>query len=85
MFKVICTTLIDFSGGYAQRSGLVNVGDIFTVIGECIGYGKFDHQVDCYKFEEFSHTLYVFDKRNFSPLSDIDEQELVNTKEEQYV
>lgn len=83
--KVICTSIKDFTNGQALRLGLCEVGNIYTVIDECIGWGKDMTPVDCYELAEFDDDL-VFDKRNFSPLSDIDETTLVTEEfEEKYL
>jgi hypothetical protein len=65
--------------------GLCEVGTTYTVIDECIGYGKDNTPVDCYILEEFDDDL-AFDKRNFSTLdSDLDETTLVTEEfEEKY-
>jgi hypothetical protein len=83
--KVVCTSIQDFTNGQALKIGLCEVGNTYTVVDECIGWGKDNTPVDCYVLEEFSDE-YVFDKRNFSPLdSDIDETELVTEEfEEKY-
>lgn len=74
--KVICTTIKDFTNGQAIMRGLVEVGSTYTVIDECIGFGKDNTPVACYTLEEFS-VEYAFDKRNFAPLTGLDETELV--------
>jgi hypothetical protein len=82
--KVICTTIKDFTNGQAIRLGLCEVGSIYTVTDECIGWGKDNTPVDCYEFEEFGDE-HVFDKRNFAPLTGADETELVTEAfEEKY-
>ena len=51
--QVICTSIKDFTNGQALRLGLCEVGNTYTVIDECIGFGKDMTPVDCYIFEEF--------------------------------
>jgi hypothetical protein len=83
--KVMCVTVADFSGGNAMyKHPDIKVGDTYTVAGDCVGYGKNGLHVDCYILQEFEPSDYAFDKRNFSPLTGVDESELVNTKEESY-
>lgn len=83
--KVMCITTSDFSGGNAMYNHTnINVGDTFTVSGECVGYGKNGLKVECYILQEFEPSDYAFDKRNFSPLLGADETELVNSREEVY-
>lgn len=74
--KVLCTSTKDFTNGQAMRLGLCEVGSTYTVIDECIGWGRDNTPVDCYELEEFADDL-AFDKRNFAPLSNLDETELV--------
>lgn len=74
--RVICTTIQDFTNGQALRLGLCEVGKTYTVIDECIGWGKDNTSVDCFVFDEFDDDL-CFDKRNFAPLDGPDETELV--------
>ncbi len=77
--QVICTTHENFSGKAIVDDTTPAVGEIVTVNGE-----RVIREVDCYSFVEYSTVDEVcwFDKRNYSPLSDIDETELVNDKEE---
>lgn len=87
--KVLCITLKDFTNGQAigESADYMRVGDKFTVITTCIGYGKNDIKVACYDLLELTRTGKVFDQRNFAPLSDLDETELVTEefKEKHYV
>jgi len=81
--KVICTTHENFSG-IAENRDCPDIGDVVTVVGESIHKG-----VAVYLFEEWvapptSKEVWGYDKRNYSPLSGIDEAELVNIKEEVY-
>jgi hypothetical protein len=81
--KVICTTHENFSG-IAQNRDCPDIGDIVTVIGESIHKG-----VSVYYFQEWQSPLsqkeiWGYDKRNYSPLSGIDETELVKEREEVY-
>jgi len=80
--RVICVTLEDFTNGQAigEIAGLMNVGDDFKVIAQCVGYGKNDIEVACYEFAEFRNTNMVFDQRNFAILPDT-EPETVTEEE----
>lgn len=73
--KVICTNHKNFSHLPCNPSILrPAIGEEVTVVKEMCYYG-----IDCYIFEEYKAPVgnYVYDKRNFSPLSDLDETELV--------
>jgi hypothetical protein len=80
--KVICLTHEDFTGGIGEDGPKPDIGEICTVIGEM------NVNFDCYILAEYPHPNpnwhRGYDKRNFSPLSGIDETELVNEKEEAY-
>lgn len=82
--RVICTTHENFSG-IAENRDCPNIGDIVTVVGDAIHKG-----VAVYYFKEWvspvnCREIWGYDKRNYSPLSDIDEAELVKEKMEVYV
>lgn len=69
---------IDYSGKD------VEVGEIYNVVKECWGFGKSGRAYPCYELAEFE-PRYVWAKWIFAPLSEIDETELVNHKEKEYV
>lgn len=79
--KVVCMTHENFSGIAIINDPHPSIGEIVTVVGEGIHCG-----VEVYYFEEYnapllSSEIWGYDKRNYSPISDIDERELVNIKE----
>lgn len=80
----MCISNENYHGLTTENIPSPEIGDIVTVIGE----GIFCGVVDCYKLLEYTcpSPIYEwgFDKRNFAPLSDIDETELVNEKQEVY-
>lgn len=80
--KVVCITHENFSGRAIIDNDHPQIGETITVIGEATT----DCGIDCYLFLEYTCPnplmTWAFDKRNYSPISDIDEQELVHTKEE---
>lgn len=81
--KVVCMTHENFSGRAIVDENHPAIGEIVTVVDEIVTHCD----VDCYIFSEYMHPnhpifIWGFDKRNYSPISDIDERELVNTKEE---
>jgi hypothetical protein len=82
--RVVCMTHENFSGIAVVDKDHPAIGEEITVIGEGVYIG-----IDCYLFQEYTSPnpfiTWAFDKRNYSPVSDIDERELVNTKEEAYV
>jgi hypothetical protein len=74
--------MIDWSKGHGYFGHLkeyMSVGDTFTVLRETIGVYRDGTEIPSYKFVEIGGPE-CFDKRNFSPLSDIDETELVNER-----
>ena len=79
--KVLCTSDKDFTNGQAYNFCLIEVGSIYTVIDQCVGFGKNGIQLPCYMLLEFYELMVCFDIRNFSPISDMDETELVNETE----
>lgn len=59
------------------------IGDECEVICECIGYSTNGTEGPCYELEGYDE--WVYDVRNFSPLSDLDETALVTEEfEEKY-
>lgn len=79
--KVMCTSENEFSDqvhGW-EYANEIKIGDICEVEHERIG----SDGIPCYKLVGFSR--YLYDKRNFSPLSEIDETELINQREPQSV
>lgn len=75
----MCISDKDLSGGLSAYPDdlYLSVGEIYTVLYTCIGYGINDAEVPCYKLEEYKNSGKVFDQRNFQPLSDIDETEMI--------
>lgn len=76
--KVICITHENFHGVKRDKDlPHPEIGEIVTVIGE----GIFAGFVDCYILQEYKCPSFQmewgFDKRNFAPLTGIDETELV--------
>lgn len=79
--KVVCMTHENFSNiPYDRSVPRPDIGDTVTVVGERKFCG-----IDCFMFAEYicpnPMWEWMYDKRNFSPLSNIDETELVNEKE----
>ena len=60
---------------------LLKEGETYTVEGEVLAYDAFGNETVAYKLTEFGWP-YAFNKTRFIPLSDIDERELVNEKED---
>jgi len=59
------------------------IGDICEVVGECPGYNNGDVETPCYELAGYDE--WVYDQRDFAPLSDLDETTLVNEEwEEKY-
>jgi lysine/ornithine N-monooxygenase len=84
--RVICVTHENFHGIERDKNlPHPEIGETVTVIGE----GVFAGFVDCYMFQEYKspdpNIEWGFDKRNFSPLTDLDETALVTEEfEEKY-
>ncbi len=78
----MCVTHKDFTNGFSLKSGcpIPAIGEICEVVDCKIGYGVNDFEVECYKLN--GYPINCFDQRNFAIISNIDETELVNTKEE---
>lgn len=74
--KVMCFSYEDFTGGYAvgDIEEYMQIGDEFEVEAECVGYGKNDFAVECYKLKGINHQ--VFDRRNFAILPEADADEI---------
>lgn len=81
---VMCITHQDFNGFGCPRIPVPEIGEVVTVINERNVLG-----VDCYELAEYQSKDWIvkwfYDKRNFAPLSDLDETELVTEEfEEKY-
>lgn len=76
--RVICINNTDYVPEASCPADIdIQIGDTLTVEKETFGsdiYRKI--QIPCYKFIEYP--LYVFDKRNFAPISEIEQTELTH-------
>lgn len=79
MFKVICINhdMFDLD---ATPFGPTDpqIGDECEVTAICSGWTFDNIEVPCFRLKGYKG--FVYDQRNFAPLSDIDETELVNTE-----
>lgn len=71
--KVVCIDDKPSPRGFGPC--LLKFGEIYTVIGEAMGFGS-DGSIElCYRLEEID--CYVYEKPRFAPTSDIDETTFV--------
>lgn len=81
--KVICINHDLFEDDLPYGPDDPQVGEVCTVIDICIGYDEKGKGFPSYELEGYSP--WVYDQRNFAPLSDLDETELVTEEfEEKY-
>lgn len=81
--KVICISNKDLSGGLSPFSfTYVEVGNEYTVLEPCIGYGINNAEVACFDLKELTHTDRVFDQRNFAILPDKSADEMSQESKE---
>ena len=79
MFRVMCIdnkTIWHSNGTHSTGEGLIE-GEIYTVADDTI-YIHLNNEKECYLIVEFNHLKLI---RRFIPVSDIDEIELINSKE----
>lgn len=61
------------------------IGDECTVLNTCVGYDNDGSEAPCYELDGYGDDEYVYDQRNFAPLTSLDETTLVNEEfEEKY-
>jgi len=72
--KVMCINDKWENTATREPCGGMQYGEIATVVGECTRFSR-----SYYEFSEYPGEAY--DKKNFIPLSEIDETELVNQRE----
>lgn len=84
--KVMCISHQNYNPGLSDPNlPKPEIGEVCTVIGEHMAYDI----VACYELEEYQHWCSLirigYDKRNFAPLTGVDETELVTEEfEEKY-
>ena len=81
MFRVLCTdnkTIWHLNGTHSTGEGLIE-GEIYTAADDTI-YIHPNNKKECYLIVEFNHLKLI---RRFIPVNDIDETELINSKEEE--
>lgn len=81
--KVVCINHLCYDNCFPFEPSDPQIGDECNVIGRCIGYDQKGKGAPCYKLEGYGE--YVYDQRNFAPLTGMDETTLVNEEfEEKY-
>jgi len=78
--KVICVDSTNNELGDAGHDNFnLNEADIYNVKEECIGEYYCGKQIECYSL--FEDLEFAYEKFRFIPLSEIDETEMVNSKQ----
>ncbi len=81
--KVMCISSTD--GGYPPSENDPAIGDICTVISECVGYDAMGNPEECYILAGYGSENDCYYQRDFAPLSNIDERELVNELKQTHI
>ena len=81
--KVVCINHKRYENCLPYGPEDPQIGDECTVVRSCIGYDQRGKGMPSYELEGYSQ--YVYDQRNFAPLTGVDETTLVNEEfEEKY-